>query len=77
MRIGSWVAQALERAAAQDLGDELLPKTEDAAVLKKMEQMAEAIRQEFKVLSEQNKALDEELALIRRGLLPKFLAEQK
>jgi outer membrane protein TolC len=74
MRIGSWVAESLAKAASRELGDEPVLEPRDDAVLQKLETVAETIKQELRVISEQNRELDQELAVIRRGLLPSINA---
>ncbi len=74
MRIGAWVAESLQKAASRDLGGEPVLETRDEAVLKKLENVAEAIKQEFRVVEDQNRSLEQELGVIRRGLLPRIVS---
>ena len=77
MRIGSWVAETLHRAATMELQGIPRPESADDAVIERLDKFEELITQEMQALSEQNRALDQELAVIRRGLLPGIIGQTK
>jgi hypothetical protein len=74
MRIGSWVAECLNQAAARDLDDPAaVVEVRPDEVLRKLDNIAESIKSELRAISEHNRDLDQELAVIRRGLLPRIM----
>ena len=70
MRIGMWVAEALHKAATAELEDWPTPDGPDKALSEKLDKFAETLSREMHEISDQTKALDQELGVIRRGLLP-------
>jgi hypothetical protein len=72
MRIGSWVADALFKAASQDLDNAPARQEPNAEVIRRFEEFSEAVGKEIQAVVEQNRILEQELAIIRRGLLPRI-----
>lgn len=71
MRIGSWVAESLSRAATRDLEEDTI--SNEGRILQRLEQIEKKFEAELRAVSNQNNNLDQEIALIRRGLLPKLI----
>jgi hypothetical protein len=77
MRIGAWVAETLQKAATVELEGGGCPESTDRLLSEKLDRFVEMLTREIHVLSEQNKAMDQELAVIRRGLLPTITGQKR